>query len=360
MTPDSPGLEPPFAARDAHGMAQLVEAIPEHISQAVARTEAAPWQLSGASPDLVAVGGMGGSAIAADLTGAMYADTLPRPWLVVRDYRWPACVNGKSLAVLSSNSGNTEETLALEQQTRERGIPAVTMTSGGELASRAAARSLHCQKVPGGLPPRSTLFHAWVPMTRLVSALGWADDPGPAWREASELLADRRATLGIHAAESGNAAKQLARACSGRMVVVYSSSGPLSAVGLRWRQQLNENAKVLGHCAAVPELNHNEIVGWQAAGEFHRGITVIVLRDREDPAEHTTRLDLTAQYALRQGAAVHEVSSVGVSRIARLASLVQFGDYVSLYLALLGGVDPTDISSIDEFKRRLAEQAKAR
>ena len=359
MTPDPTRLEPPYGARDAHDMARLVEAIPEHIEQAVARTDAAPWLLPAGAPDLVAVGGMGGSAIAADLTAALYSDTLPRPWLTVRDYRWPACVNAASLAVLSSNSGNTEETLALEAQARERGIPSVALTSGGELARRAAERSLHCQQVPGGLPPRATLFHAWVPMTRLAGALGWAPDSAPAWREAAALLGRRRSELGIGAAEQGNPAKQLARACHGRLVFVYSSAGPLSAVGLRWRQQLNENAKLLGHCAAVPELNHNEIVGWQAAGPLHRGISVIVLRDREDPSEHATRLDLTAQYAVRQGAEVHEVSSVGESRIARLASLVQFGDYFSLYLALLGGVDPTDITSIDEFKRRLAEQAKA-
>ncbi|MFN8586552.1 MAG: bifunctional phosphoglucose/phosphomannose isomerase [Candidatus Eisenbacteria bacterium] len=355
-----PTLEPPFGARDAHGMAALVDAIPDHISEALARTDAAPWVLGGAAPDLVAVGGMGGSAIAAELTGALYADRLPRPWLVVRDYAWPACVNARSLAVLSSNSGNTEETLALEAASAERGIPAVALTSGGALAERARARGLHRQAVPGGMPPRASLFHAWVPMTRLVGALGWADDPREDWREAAALLADRRAVLGTTAAEAGNPAKVLARALHGRQVFVYSSAGPVAAVGVRWRQQLNENAKLLGHSATVPELNHNEIVGWQAAGEAHRGIAVVVLRDREDPPAHVTRLELTAQYAARQGAAVHEVVSTGESRIARLASLVQFGDYLSLYLALLGGADPTDISSIDDFKRRLAERAKAR
>ncbi|MBK7368733.1 MAG: bifunctional phosphoglucose/phosphomannose isomerase [Candidatus Eisenbacteria bacterium] len=355
-----PTLEPPYGARDAHGMAALVDAIPEHVHEALRRTSDAPWQLNGAAPDLVAVGGMGGSAIASDLTSAMYADVMPRPWLTVRDYAWPACVNPRSLAVLSSNSGNTEETLSLEAQTVARGIPAVALTSGGELARRAEARGLHRQTVPGGMPPRASLFHAWVPMTRLVGALGWAPDSGADWAEAAALMTTRRGALGTASPEPANAAKQLARASHGRQVFVYSSAGPVAAVGVRWRQQLNENAKLLGHSAVVPELNHNEIVGWQAAGDMHRGISVIVLRDREDAAEHVTRLDLTAQYAEKQGASVHEVHSVGESRLARLASLVQFGDYFSLYLALLGTVDPTDISSIDDFKRRLAERAKVR
>jgi glucose/mannose-6-phosphate isomerase len=360
MTTDPASLEPPYGPRDPREMGARVAAIPEHIAGALARTEAAPWRLPGGEPDLVAVGGMGGSAIAAELTGALYADALPRPWLVVRDYRWPACVGPRSLAVLSSNSGNTEETLALEREARTRGVPVVAMTSGGELGRRAAAAGDPTQALPAGMPPRAALFHAWVPMTRLPAALGWVPDPGPAWREAAALTRARLGELGHAVPEASNPAKRLARACRDRLVFVYAAGGPTGAVAVRWRQQLNENAKLLGHSATVPELNHNEIVGWQNAGPLHRGISVIVLRDREDSAEATTRLDLTAEYAARQGAAVHDVHAVGESRIARLASLVQFGDHLSFYLALLGGVDPTDITSIDAFKRRLAEKAAAR
>ncbi len=360
MTPDVLSLEAPFGARDAHGMTALVEAIPDHIEQALARTESAPWQLPVRVPDLVAVGGMGGSAIAAEMTGGLWADTLPRPWLVVRDYRWPACVGPRSLAVLSSNSGNTEETLALERMAREQNVPVVGMTSGGELAARLHAANDHVQALPSGMPPRAAFFHAWVPMTRLVATLGWVADVGAAWREAAAITRGKLASLGAAVPESANPAKQLARELHGRLVLVYAASGPLAAVATRWRQQLNENAKMLGHSATVPELNHNEIVGWQAPTDLHRSIAVVVLRDREDSAECRTRLDLTAEYAARQGAAVHEFATTGESRIARLASLVQFGDHVSLYLALLGGVDPTDITSIDEFKRRLAEAAAPR
>ncbi len=360
MSPEALSLEPPYGARDERGMAALVDAIPEHIDAALARTDAAPWQLPVTDPSLVAVAGMGGSAIAAELTGAMWADVLPKPWLVVRDYRWPACVDARALAVLSSNSGNTEETLSLEREARARRVPVVAMTSGGTLGERAKAAGDHRQDLPSGMPPRAALFHAWVPMTRLPAALGWVPDPAPAWREAAALARARRATLGTAAPEAGNAAKQLARACLGKLVFVYSAHGPLAAVAVRWRQQLNENAKLLGHSAVVPEQNHNEIVGWQAAGALHRNIALVVLRDREDPAECSIRLDLTAEYAARQGASVHEVATTGESRVARLASLVQFGDYLSLYLALLGGVDPTDITSIDDFKRRLADHAKAR
>jgi glucose/mannose-6-phosphate isomerase len=353
-------LEPPYGPRDAGGMAALVDALPEHAREALERTGAAPWRLPVADPDLVAVGGMGGSAIAAELTGAMWRDALPRPWLVVRDYRWPACVGPRSLAVLSSNSGNTEETLALEAAARARAVPAVALASGGELASRARAGGVHLQALPAGMPPRAALFHAWVPLTRLPAALGWVPDPAADWREAAAVMTEARGRLGTAAPEEANAAKQLARACRGRLVFLYSAAGPVEAVAVRWRQQLNENAKLPAHSAVVPELNHNEIVGWQVAGTLQRGISIVVLRDLEDSAEATLRMDLTAEYAARQGAAVYEVRSSGESRLARLASLVQFGDYFSLYLALLGGVDPVDITSIDEFKKRLAAQSRPR
>jgi glucose/mannose-6-phosphate isomerase len=210
------------------------------------------------------------------------------------------------------------------------------------------------------MPPRAALFHAWVPLTTLVAALGWVADPVPAWREAAALLRQRRRELGTEAPEPANPAKQLARAIAGRPLHLYSGPGPVAAVALRWRQQLNENAKVLAHSAVVPEHNHNEIVGWQVESPTTHAIAVLVLRDGEDSAEATARLDLAAEYAARQGAAVYEIRSQGESLLARLASLVQFGDSLSLYLALLGGVDPTDIASIDEFKRRLAERASAR
>ena len=355
----SSSLEPPYGARDPRGMGALIEALPEHIEESLARVAAEPWRPPVREPSLVALGGMGGSAIAGELTAGAYADVLPRPFLVVRDYRWPACVGRDALAILSSNSGNTAETLALAALAVARGVPCAAMTSGGVLAERASAAGWPLHRLPGGMPPRAALFHAWVPLTTFLAALGWVGDPIPAWRDAITVLRARRRELGVDSPEAVNPAKGLARTVAGRRLCIYSGPGAVAAVATRWRQQLNENAKVLAHSAVVPEHNHNEIAGWQVAGPATRAIAVLVLRDGEDPAEATARLDLVAEYAARQGAAVYEIRSQGESRLARLASLVQFGDSLSFYLALIGGVDPTDIASIDEFKRRLAERASA-
>jgi glucose/mannose-6-phosphate isomerase len=353
-------LEPPYRERDRRGMAALIDALPDHIDEALARSDAQPWLPPPTQPSLLALGGMGGSAIAGELTAAWVADRAPRPFLIARDYQWPACVDRSSLAVLSSNSGNTEETQALAHEVIARGVPAAAIASGGTLASLAQERGWPLHRLPGGMPPRAALFHGWVPLTRFVHRLGWGPDPVPGWREAAALLRRRRAEIGSAAPEAANPAKRLAKELAGRGLYIYSGPGGPAAVAVRWRQQLNENAKVLAHSAVVPESNHNEIVGWQEPGPVPRSLAVLLLRDGEDTAAVATRLDLTAEFAARQGAAVHEIRSQGESRIARLASLVQFGDSLSLYLALLGGVDPTDIASIDEFKRRLAARASAR
>ena len=353
-------LEPPYGPRDARDMAGLVDALPDHIEQALERVAATEWRPTISRPAALAVGGMGGSAIAGELTAAAVADRAPKPMQVVRDYMWPAWVGRDTLVVLSSNSGNTEETLALADEAAKRGAACMVMASGGALAERARSHGWPVHRLPSGMPPRAALFHGWVPLTVLLADLGWADDPKPAWREAAGLLRDLRRERGTAAPEAVNPVKQLARALQGRQIQIASGPGSAAAVATRWRQQLNENAKVFAHSAAVPEQNHNEIVGWQVAGSATRSVAMLVLRDVEDPVEVATRLDLLAEYAARQGAAVHTIRSQGESRIARLASLVQYGDSLSLHMALLGGVDPTDIASIDEFKRRLAERKSVR
>ena len=351
-------LEPPFDAVDAHGMTARIAAIPDDITRQLAHLATHRWRLP-ADPTLLAVGAMGGSAIAAELTRGLAGDRCPRPLLLVRDYAWPACVRDRALALLCSYSGGTEETLALYRDASARGVGRVAITTGGTLGAWCTRDAVSFATVPGGSPPRAALFPAWVTLTHLLAALGWIDDPSDGWRAAAELLRARERVLGAAVPESSNPAKQLARALAGRRVFVYAASERIGALATRLRQQLNENAKLLGHSATVPELNHNEIVGWESPGEAWRGAAVVMLRDPEDRPEVMTRLALTGEYVASQGATVHVVEPPAGPRLSRMAALVQFADYVSLYLAFLRGVDPTPIASIDAFKRRLAEHAAA-
>jgi glucose/mannose-6-phosphate isomerase len=353
------GLEPPYGSRDAQGMAARIAGIPAQIGEALDHLAREPWRIPAHAADLLAVGAMGGSAMAAELIAGLEADRLPHPVVIARDYGWPACVTSRSLVLLCSYSGNTEETLALEAAAAERGFPRVALTTGGALADRCARAGVPVMRMPGGSPPRAALFGAWVRIAGLLHELVWIPDPAAEWRRAREAAQQAGAALAPESPEASNPAKQLARALHGRLVYVYAGSERLGAVATRWRQQLQENAKVPAHSALVPELNHNEIVGWQVGGPLQAMTSVVLLRDPEDSPEVATRLALTGEYVARQGARVHEVRSTGATRLERAVRLVQLGDWVSFYLALLGGVDPTPIPSIDEFKRRLAEASRA-
>ena len=346
-------LEPPFAI-DSRNMTGLIDGIPDQVESALTACARHPWTVARSRTSLIAVGAMGGSAIAAELSAGLYADQLTVPLVVVRDYRWPAYVTRESLAVLASYSGNTEETLALYDEAARRGVARAALTTGGELATRCGRDQVPWFELSGGMPPRAALFSSWVPLTALLAALSVCDDPGPAWQEVLTELRALAERCGSRVPEGRNPAKQLARELVGRHVYVYAS-GALAAVATRIRQQLNENAKLPAHSAVVPELNHNEIVGWERPEAFHRQVTVLILRDRDDLPENARRLELTADYARAQGAEIRLLEAGSGGRLARMAHLVALGDYVSLYLAIARGVDPTPIPSIDQFKARMAE-----
>ncbi|NOT32912.1 MAG: bifunctional phosphoglucose/phosphomannose isomerase [Candidatus Eisenbacteria bacterium] len=345
-------LEPPYERRDPSGMTARIETIPDQIEAQLARLDGFQWRLPSA-PRLIAAGAMGGSAIAADLCASLYSDRLPAPLLAVRDYRWPAWAGRGALALLSSYSGNTEETLALYDHAGSLGLDRVAMSTGGTLAESCRRDGVSCAPLPPGSPPRAAMYAAWVTLTHLLAALGWVDDPGAAWREAAGAVRELNGILGSAVPEARNPAKQLARRLAGRPLYIYAAAGPTEPIAARWRQQFNENAKVPGHSAVVPELNHNEIVGWERAREDATPAAVLLLEDSELAPAVARRLSLTGEYVERQGAEVIHLAPPAAGRVARLAWLAAYGDYVSLYLALLRGVDPTSIDSIDEFKQRL-------
>lgn len=352
-------LDPPDPALDRGGMTGRIRDISLQIEEALARLEGSPWRLPAGAPERLAIGAMGGSAIAADLCATLYADRLPHPLIAVRDYHWPAWVGRSTLALLASYSGETEETLSLYREATARGALRAALTTGGTLGAWCERDGVPCLRMPGGSPPRAAMYGAWVGLTGLLHALGWIDDPHGDWLRAAARVREGEARLGAGVPERDNPAKRLARAVAGRPVMVYAGGRRLGAMATRYLQQLNENAKVSGHSALVPELNHNEIVGWERPGPALRGAAVLMLRDPEDDPAVRVRLELTAEYVERQGATVHVITPGEGERLERLAELAQFGDYLSLYLAFLNGVDPTPIASIDEFKRRLAERGSA-
>lgn len=340
-------------AIDRSGMAALIASWPEQVRTQLAKLDAEPWPRRDA-PSLLALGGMGGSAIAGDLVFALAAPRLPFPTIVVRDYRWPAAVRPGALCALSSYSGSTEETLALLGEAEARGVDTVGLTTGGPLGARLSARNAAWRGLPAGLPPRAALGYSVVSLSRLLEALGDEGEGDGAWREALTVLEEGTEALGPAAPEAGNPAKALARAVVGRAVLVHGAYGVTAAIARRWKGQVNENAKTPAFEAALPEMNHNEIVGWEALKGVHVHCAAVFLADDGDLPEVVRRREVTAEILEEEGVATQVVRSRGTSPLARALSLVQLGDWTSYYLAVLAGVDPTPIAKIDRLKKALA------
>ena len=340
-------------AIDRADMAGLVAAWPRQVAEQRSALAARPWPRL-APPSLLAVGGMGGSAIAADLVLSLAAGRLPFAALVCREDRWPAAVGPGTVALLSSYSGNTAETLALYDEAGARGATRLVLSTGGALAARAEADGVPRRGLPGGLPPRAALGYSVASLALLLEALGDPGEGEAAWDEAVSLLGDLAARCAPGRAEAENPAKRLARALVGRAVSVVGTAGPAAAVARRWKGQLHENAKTLAFDAVLPEMNHNEIVGYQALADLHPRLAAVFLAGLAGSPAVAARLEPTRRIVEESGVATHVVEAEGASPLARVLGLVALGDWTSLYLAVLAGVDPTPIEKIDRLKAALA------
>ncbi|HHW09481.1 MAG TPA: bifunctional phosphoglucose/phosphomannose isomerase [Firmicutes bacterium] len=348
-----------LAERDPSGMLSLVEGLPAQCREAerIARSHPLPdWP----RPEHVVVLGMGGSAIGGDLIRALAESEAGVPVLVNRDYSLPRFVGPGSLVIASSYSGNTEETLSAYRQARERGAKIVAICTGGELARLAAADGFPMIRIPGGLMPRAAIGYSFVPLLVLFERLGFLPGQREALAEMYQVLEEQAGQFGRSSPVSANPVsanpvKELAWKLVGCIPLVIGSQGWKGTVAYRWKCQINENAKAPAFWNVFPEMNHNETVGFEAPEELVRRIHVILLRDEEDPPQIARRVDVTKELLSGRVAGITEFYTRGKSAVAKLFSLVYPGDFTSVYLACLHGVDPTPIKAIDRLKAELSK-----
>lgn len=342
---------------DPRGLAQLVIRFPEMADEI--------WQTAmrlklPAADDATAIVvlGMGGSGVGGDLLLSLLAPTFPVPVVVVKDRRIPAFVGPQTLIFACSFSGGTEETLSAYAMAKDAGAPAVVITSGGALAAQAAAWGDPIVQLPPHLPQRAALPYLFLPMVSALRRLTHMSELSGEWAEAKTILAGLVEEVGPAARAERNPAKRLAARLAGHLPAVYASSPALAPAAYRWKCQFNENSKTLALWNTFPELNHNETVGWEDEA-LARQIAVVLLRDPDEEPAVARRVMATRDVAFGSAASVDEVRARGGTRLARLLSLVLFGDFVSVYLAMLRGVDPTPVARIDEIKRRLSANVQA-
>ena len=317
-----------------------------------------------AAPSGLVICGMGGSAIGGDLVlGSL--PNLDVPAAVVRGYELPRWVDAHTLVIAVSYSGDTAETLACVEEALARGCAPVCICSGGRLAELAAINDLPHVAIPGGQQPRAALGLLAGPVLAACEVAGLCGPQQGAVAETVELLRRGNDELGPDAPEEAiqpgarpglpqrQIAKPLARQLHERQVCIYGA-GPTVAAARRWKGQVNENAKAPAFFNELPELDHNELMAWTSLPHVSQSTAVVFLNDGEHDDRLVLRAELTANVLEEHGVLVEHVWAHGPGRLARLFSLVQLGDYVSFYLALLYGVDPSPVAAIQKFKEQLA------
>ncbi len=359
-----PNLITDAARQDPQDMRGAVRAFPDHLDIGWARAEAvddltrffeSPGQPTFDARALngVVLVGMGGSAIGGDLVRTLVEAEADVPFAVVRGYSLPAWVSERTLVIASSYSGGTEETLAGYDAAVQRGARVAVVTSGGEIAERAAADGFPTVTIPGGLQPRAALGYSFGAVLRLARALGLVALPDATFHEALQEARDRATVHDLD--DDANPARARSAAYVGNLPVIYTAAGLMEAVALRWRGQIQENAKHPAVGNVFPELDHNEIMGYESGPEdLLSRMHVEVLRDLDDHPQVQKRYAATRALVASDVHGWTEVHSEGESRLARMLSLVQLGDAASFWLAVRKGVDPTPVETIQALKRTLA------
>jgi len=339
-----------IASVDSAGLLEDIVGLPDQLRDALWRVESAGLEPHDAPGGMI-VAGMGGSAIGGALARTALGDRALRPVVLARGYELPSWTTPETMVLCSSYSGDTEETLAAFEAAGALGAPRVVATTGGKLAEAARADGVPVIPMPGGFQPRSAVAYSLVSALEVAALCGAAERIHSEIDVAAATTEELIANWGPRGIEA-DYPKEVARGLHGTVPQI-AGAGLTTPIAYRWKTQINENAKMPAFWAEIPELDHNEIVGWQAACELGR-FSAVFLDDSDLHPRLRQRIELTRGLIAADAAATFKIETRGVTATERLMSLVVLGDLVSFYLAVLRGVDPTPVPVIDSLKNALA------
>jgi glucose/mannose-6-phosphate isomerase len=327
---------------DPQGQLDDVLALPDHLPDALFRVESAriePMESSG-----IIVCGMGGSGVGGLLARAALGDRLSLPLTSVRDYEFAPWASPDRVVLCASYSGNTEETLACFAAAEAAGCRRIVVTTGGELAEAARAADVPVIPLPAALQPRAAVGYMFVAAAEIAALAGAAPAVRTEIDGAAQALAQARDELVERSTD-------LADALAGTIPVIYGND-LTRPVAYRWKTEINENAKQPAFWNEMPEMGHNEIVGW-AEGSGAERFSAVFLLDSDQHPRQRRRMEVTAEQIDASVGHVELVEVEGESRTARMLQALMLGDLLSLHLAARRGVDPTPIEAIDRLKDEL-------
>ena len=306
----------------------------------------------------VAILGMGGSGFTGDIIRNLTKGDISVPVEVVKSYDLPGFINSSWLVVPVSYSGNTEETLSAVQQALSRGCNLLCVTSGGELEKIAEDNGSCIVKVPSGYQPRGAAGYLFFSTILVLKFLKIISLPDSDTEEALELIKKKCIQYRREIKTQINYAKIIAAAIGDGFPVIYGTEGILSSVAFRWKCEINENSKTPCFWSELPELNHNEIVGWERLKGITSRFVLIVLVDKQEQERIKVRIRTTIKLIRDNFSKIIEIPVEGKSKLAKALSTMYTGDIVSVYLALLNGINPTPVKKIVILKAELAKLNK--
>lgn len=325
-------------------MLQLIEKFPEQIGEALSIGENYEFKLNKFNPQNIVICGLGGSGIGANFVKDVVYSEINVPIEIVKGYSLPAYVNENTLVIVSSYSGNTEETVTCFEESIKIGAKIVAISSNGKVEKIANENNLDLIKIPGGMPPRACMGYSSIQIFFVLNHLGLIEDNFVKHFEgAKDLIADNKDAI-------NQEAKELAEKIYDKIPILYSEN-TIESIAVRWRQQINENGKQLCWHHVVPEMNHNELVGWRQKNE---NLAVVLLRREDEYKNNNLRFELNKKEYEKYTSSIFEVWSMGNNMIEQCIYLISIGDYLSYYLSQLRGFDTTEVGVIDRLKSNLA------
>lgn len=341
--------------RDPHGMFKHIARLADQCEAAWHDAQTVELPVSFRQVTQVVICGMGGSAIGGALMASLAAPSGRIPIHVVRDYTLPAFAGGPStLAIGSSYSGDTEEAIAAFGRARERGCQLLATASGGKIAEMAREFGAPFMPIPYQSQPRAALGYSFVPLVNFASRLGWIDDQSANLKEATTVMRAWNVELAPNSPVVRNLAKRMAGQMIERFVIAYGA-GYFAEVARRWKGQVNENGKNFAAFEVLPEADHNALLGSSYPVKMAAQLKVIFLTGASDHPRNTARVEITRQILMMQGCDTDILAARGDSPLAQMLSLIQLGDWITGYLGVINGADPSDTDLLLEFKKRMAE-----
>ncbi|OFW56488.1 MAG: bifunctional phosphoglucose/phosphomannose isomerase [Candidatus Solincola sediminis] len=340
---------------DPQGMLSMIESFPKQCLEALKLGTDMLDVPEASGIKKVAFIGMGGSGIGGQVLRALLEEPAGLSISVHRSYKLPSVLGPDTLAVVVSYSGNTEETLAALDDAVYLGCKIMAVTGGGQLLQKARDFRWPLITVPQGLQPRAALGYLSLPQAVAMEKMGLIQGFIKVAHECIDYLKDKKEEWGRMSPLNRNFAKQLATRLQDKIPVVYGTDGILAVAAYRWKCQFNENTEIPAFCNMIPEMDHNEIVGWHGLDEFTRKVELIFLVEEGQDTRMANRVEVTAELLQDRVGGVTMIHVGGNTPLDKLFSTMYLGDFVSTYLALLNGTDPVPVAIISELKERMAK-----